>query len=90
MLDAAELCRNVHPDLAFKESAEQVFHRLSALIHDLNADEQVYTKVKEIHTLCTQGRSASGFYVYSIYMLSIIIDCYISLSLRYLVYVCMA
>ena len=55
VLDAAELCRNVHPDLSFKESAEQVFHRLSALIHDLNADEQVYAKVKEIH-----GRSGSG------------------------------
>ena len=59
MLDAAELCRNVHPDLSFKESAEQVFHRLSALIHDLNADEKVYAKVKEIHTLCSQGRSGS-------------------------------
>ena len=58
VLDAAELCRNVHPDLAFKESAEQVFHRLSALIHELNADEQVYAKIKEIDILCSQGRLA--------------------------------
>jgi len=48
VLDVAEFCRNVHEDIEFKESAENVFHKLSHIINELNTDEDVYQKLKNI------------------------------------------
>jgi Zn-dependent oligopeptidase len=44
----AEFCRNVHEDIEFKESAENVFHKLSHITNELNTDEDVYQKLKNI------------------------------------------
>jgi intermediate peptidase len=48
VIDAAELCRNVHATSAFKESAEESFAKLSEFIVDLNSDVRLYNILSEI------------------------------------------
>lgn len=42
VIDAAELCRNVHSDSAWRQSADQTFHYLSDYISQLNSDMRLY------------------------------------------------
>ena len=56
VIDAAELCRNVHAQLAYRNAAEKAFHILSGYISQLNADVTLYTSVVSI----VEGHSGSG------------------------------
>ena len=42
VIDAAELCRNVHTGSEWRQSAEEAFEILSSFIHRLNADTNLY------------------------------------------------
>jgi len=42
VIDAAELCRNVHTGGEWRDSAEEAFEILSSFIHKLNADTKLY------------------------------------------------
>lgn len=48
VIDAAELCRNIHDDPEFISSAEEAFSTLSSYIHKLNADVTLHSRLKEI------------------------------------------
>ena len=48
VIDAAELCRNIHSDANFHDVAEQTFAHVSDLIIDLNADVNLFTVLQEI------------------------------------------
>ena len=48
VIDAAELCRNVHPVSDWRQSAEMAFEILSTFIHKLNADTNLYMILKMI------------------------------------------
>jgi len=48
VIDAAELCRNVHPGSEWRQSAETAFEILSTFIHKLNADTNLYMILKMI------------------------------------------
>ena len=50
VVDAAELCRHVHQSTEYKSSAENVFRNLSGIINELNSDESVYAKLKDIQS----------------------------------------
>jgi Zn-dependent oligopeptidase len=45
VIDAAELCRNVHTNIEYRNAAEEVFSTLSAYISQLNADIVLYRMV---------------------------------------------
>ncbi|GAB9468332.1 hypothetical protein Gpo141_00005651 [Globisporangium polare] len=42
VIDAAELCRNVHPDESYRNAASECFTDLSDFIQNLNADVDLY------------------------------------------------
>ncbi|CAI5513019.1 unnamed protein product, partial [Closterium sp. Naga37s-1] len=42
VLDAAELCRNVHPNREFVDAANEAFVKLSAYVQALNSNQQLY------------------------------------------------
>jgi intermediate peptidase len=48
VIDAAELCRNVHENVDFKISAENSFSLISNLIHKLNTDKIIYKRLIDI------------------------------------------
>jgi mitochondrial intermediate peptidase len=48
VIDAAELCRNVHSSLEYKHSAEKAFEKLSVYMHDLNADDSLNKRLQDI------------------------------------------
>ena len=45
IIDAAELCRNIHGDKGFRQAAEEAFSHLSAYIHELNTDPTLYNSL---------------------------------------------
>lgn len=48
VIDAAELCRNVHSSRQWRSSAENAFSILSDYINELNADTQLYRAVTRV------------------------------------------
>lgn len=48
VLDAAELCRNVHQADSYKQGAEHAFERMSHCLHRLNSDDTLYKKLQSI------------------------------------------
>lgn len=48
VLDAAELCRNVHQSDSYKQGAEDAFERMSHCLHRLNSDDTLYKKLQSI------------------------------------------
>lgn len=48
VIDAAELCRNVHIDEAYRDMANKAFSKLSEYIHQLNTDIGIYEKLVEV------------------------------------------
>eukprot|EP00761_Pharyngomonas_kirbyi_P001656 gb/GECH01001660.1/.p1 GENE.gb/GECH01001660.1/~~gb/GECH01001660.1/.p1 ORF type:complete len:710 (+),score=171.64 gb/GECH01001660.1/:1-2130(+) len=42
VLDAAECCRNVHPDPNFSEAANDTYQQFGAYLHGLNGDQRLY------------------------------------------------
>jgi intermediate peptidase len=48
VIDAAELCRNVHPDPNFRQGAEQTFDILHSYMQILNTDETFYQNLREL------------------------------------------
>ena len=42
MIDAAELCRNVHPSSQYRQAAEDCFEQMSDYINQLNTDVRLY------------------------------------------------
>ncbi|KAF4317303.1 hypothetical protein BBO99_00005333 [Phytophthora kernoviae] len=48
VIDAAELCRNVHPDEQFRRAASECFTDLSDFIQNLNADVELYRTLKTV------------------------------------------
>ncbi|EQC30747.1 hypothetical protein SDRG_11506 [Saprolegnia diclina VS20] len=58
VIDAAELCRNVHPDARFRAAASASFQYLSSFIQELNADVDMYNCLRAV----TDNRSLmAGF-----------------------------
>lgn len=49
VVDAAELCRNVHDDDKFRDAAEQAFSDLMSSIHTLNARISIYHIINDIY-----------------------------------------
>ncbi|CAN8070707.1 unnamed protein product [Agarophyton chilense] len=49
VLDVAELCRNVHPEPEFVESANEAFLNVSSVIQHLNADKSLYEPLNELY-----------------------------------------
>jgi intermediate peptidase len=45
VIDAAELCRNVHPDDKYREAAEECFDKMAGYISELNTDVALYEKL---------------------------------------------
>ena len=50
VIDAAELCRNVHKSAQYRQSAESAFALLSNYISTLNADPSLYASVNKVCT----------------------------------------
>ncbi|KAE9212451.1 Mitochondrial intermediate peptidase [Phytophthora fragariae] len=48
VIDAAELCRNVHPNENFRRAASECFTELSDFIQNLNADVELYRALKTV------------------------------------------
>ncbi|ETV78392.1 hypothetical protein, variant 1 [Aphanomyces astaci] len=48
VIDAAELCRNVHPDAQFRAAASNSFAQLSTLIQQLNTDTDMYQRLRDV------------------------------------------
>ncbi|CEG46451.1 mitochondrial intermediate [Plasmopara halstedii] len=48
VIDAAELCRNVHPNENFRQAASECFTDLSDFIQNLNADTNLYQSLKSV------------------------------------------
>ncbi|CAK4508829.1 unnamed protein product [Aphanomyces euteiches] len=48
VIDAAELCRNVHPDEQFRSAASRSFSELSTLIQELNTDTAMYARLRDV------------------------------------------
>ena len=48
VIDAAELCRNVHTDKKFVDASIDAFNGLSSYIHYLNSDTTLYLKLRDI------------------------------------------
>ncbi|KAF0689112.1 Aste57867_19384 [Aphanomyces stellatus] len=48
VIDAAELCRNVHPDERFRKAATRSFAQLSTLIQELNTDTDMYLRLRDV------------------------------------------
>ena len=48
VIDAAEVCRNVHPHALFRTSANQCFHALSEYISTLNTHVELYHQVRTL------------------------------------------
>ncbi|TDH72120.1 hypothetical protein CCR75_001239 [Bremia lactucae] len=48
VIDAAELCRNVHPIEDFRRAASKCFTELSDFIQNLNADKNLYKSIKSV------------------------------------------
>ncbi|KAG2764254.1 Mitochondrial intermediate peptidase [Phytophthora cactorum] len=48
VIDAAELCRNVHPNENFRRTASECFTELSDFIQNLNADVELYRALKTV------------------------------------------
>ena len=48
MIDPAELCRNIHSQKNYRDTAHTIFHQISLFINQLNSDVQIYQKIKEI------------------------------------------
>jgi Zn-dependent oligopeptidase len=42
------LCRNIHSQKSYRETANEIFCETSLFINELNADVQIYQKFKEI------------------------------------------
>lgn len=49
VLDAAELCRNVHPRPEFVEAANNAYLRVSTVIQHLNADTSIYEPLNVLY-----------------------------------------
>ena len=45
VIDAAELCRNVHPDDRYRAAAEDCFDKMAMYISELNTDVALYKKL---------------------------------------------
>ena len=45
VMDAAELCRNVHPDLAWRASSTDVYAFLAGYIQELNSNQSLYSSL---------------------------------------------
>jgi intermediate peptidase len=45
VIDAAELCRNVHPDRKYRDAAEECFDKMAMYISELNTDVALYEKL---------------------------------------------
>lgn len=48
VIDAAELCRNVHPDATYRSAASACFTELSDFIQNLNADVDLYNALRAV------------------------------------------
>ncbi|GLE00291.1 hypothetical protein PINS_up009018 [Pythium insidiosum] len=57
VIDAAELCRNVHPDDAYRDAASVCFTDLSDFIQNLNADVDLYAALRAVTEDATQMQS---------------------------------
>eukprot|EP00980_Cylindrotheca_fusiformis_P016294 scaffold4841_cov132-Cylindrotheca_fusiformis.AAC.7 len=49
VIDAAELCRSAHASSKWRESANVAFMELQDYIGTLNADQQLYTQLAQVH-----------------------------------------
>ena len=56
VIDAAELCRHVHPEESYRNAAEECYANLSGYIQELNADTAIYKTVKRAHDACVDGK----------------------------------
>jgi intermediate peptidase len=63
VMDAAELCRNVHPDAAWRSSSNAVYAHLASFIQRLNSTPELHAKLAAIlaedavaSTLCPEER----------------------------------
>ncbi|KAJ0409475.1 hypothetical protein P43SY_002365 [Pythium insidiosum] len=57
VIDAAELCRNVHPDDKYREAASACFTDLSDFIQNLNADVDLYAALRALTEDASQMQS---------------------------------
>lgn len=55
VIDAAELCRNVHSNPAYRSAAEDAFSDLSAYINSLNGNMSIFRHLKAIVTAAEGG-----------------------------------
>jgi Zn-dependent oligopeptidase len=60
VIDAAELCRNVHFDIAYRAAAEEAFSTLSTYINRLNANMSIFQHLKSIVTGPAGGAGRGG------------------------------
>ena len=59
VVDAAELCRNVHPDPAYVEAANDVIMELSSYMQTLNTNKDMY-KARKRRLSCESLAVAKG------------------------------
>lgn len=50
VFDPAELCRNVHPDVKYREAAEEVIRELAPFMHHLNTNRVLYLASSKLST----------------------------------------
>ncbi|DAZ94936.1 TPA: hypothetical protein N0F65_012653 [Lagenidium giganteum] len=48
VIDAAELCRNVHPDESYRNAASECFTDLSDFIQNLNTEVELYQALRDV------------------------------------------
>lgn len=60
VIDAAELCRNVHPNESFRQAASECFTELSDFIQNLNADVSLYRSLKSVLENTSEMRSLTS------------------------------
>lgn len=58
VIDAAELCRNVHYDDGFRTAAEDAFSTLSVYINTLNSNMRIFNSLKDIVSADKSERAA--------------------------------
>ncbi|EXB89501.1 Mitochondrial intermediate peptidase [Morus notabilis] len=65
VMDAAELCRNTHPDREFVDEANKTWMRLHEYLHYLNTNHTLYDAVKKVererHLLTEEAHRAACF-----------------------------
>lgn len=49
VMDVAELCRNVHPQIDFVHAAHDAYTRVSTVIQHLNADSSIYEPLRNLY-----------------------------------------